>query len=422
MNAGRKRSNTLTESLIRAQLIVVVAAIVLASLGASLVGYRYLHEQVRRHLSNLARVTAIETQPALLFDQVNAAAEILRAIPAQEGVTSAELYDANGHLVASHSNPGKGLTSRLAAHLNGEQASAEVVADQTVIGEVRLRGGQEPLLRALFGLIGTDVLVIGFVSLLSIVVSRRNTRRIAMPLTHLRTIMRQAIDQRDFTQRAPLADIVEVDDLRTEFNALLDEIAHRDQTLNTQNALLRRLALHDTLTGLANRAMFERALPGTLKDCSSAQTRAALLYLDIDSFKGINDQFGHATGDRLLCEIAERLRQWLPQGAIAARIGGDEFVALITPWNGDAQADPNEFLADLQAALKPAIRTELCVIHPVVSIGMALYPEDAGDAEALLQAADKAMYTAKARHYEGANVTRWTAPDSPAFAPMQAKH
>src|SRR5262249_41132312 len=152
------------------------------------------------------------------FGDDAASDEVLRGIPANEGVTRAALVDAKGTLRASVENAPTGVIGELAERLHGEEVVANVVADRRRIGEVRLQGGQEPLLRAFLGLIAADIVVVTFIGILSFVVSRRNTRRIARPLTQLRALMHQATQQQDFTQRAPPADIIEVDDLRTQFN------------------------------------------------------------------------------------------------------------------------------------------------------------------------------------------------------------
>ncbi|HZW51347.1 MAG TPA: CHASE sensor domain-containing protein, partial [Rudaea sp.] len=215
---------TLAEHIGRAQLMVYAAAVVLATVGASIVGYHYLHQQTLAHLQNLARITAIESQAGLVFGDDSASADVLRAIPAEEGVTRAELFDAQGRLRASVANAPSGPIGALAAHFDGEQVSAPVIADKRMIGEVRLSGGEEPLLNAFLGLILADIVVVTCIGILSLFVSRRNTRRITRPLTQLRTLMHEATQQQDFTQRAPAADIAEVDDLRVQFNGLLDEI------------------------------------------------------------------------------------------------------------------------------------------------------------------------------------------------------
>ena len=402
---------TLVEHIGRAQLMVYAAAVVLATLGASIVGYHYLHQQTFAHLSNLAQITAIESQPALIFHDDAAAEEVLRAIPAEEGVTRAELFDAQGKLKARVVSEPSGPIGALAGYFDGEVVSAKVIADQRTVGSVRLQGGEGPLLNAFLGLIIADILVVTCIGILSFVVSRRNTRRIAQPLTQLRALMHQATEQQDFTQRAPAAEIIEVDDLRVQFNGLLDEIVQRDQALRANNQVLRRLAFHDPLTGLPNRAMFEPALAATLAECAAHDTRAALLYLDIDSFKSINDTFGHDVGDQLLNTIADRLRVWLPEGAMAARLGGDEFVLLIAPLPRSAEhgeAGTVKLIHALRATLERPIRLKDCIIHPGVSIGVAVYPDTATSAEALLQSSDKSMYQMKGMHYQSAAVTRWT--------------
>jgi diguanylate cyclase (GGDEF)-like protein len=403
---------TLTEHIGRAQLMVYAATVVLATIGASVVGYHYLHQQMLAHLHSLAQITAIESQPALIFEDDAAAIEVLHAIPAAEGVSQADLFDAKGQLRAHVVNAPRGLIGRLASYLGDEQVTANVSTDRRTIGTVRLQSGQENLLLAFFGLIATDIVVVTFIGLLSVVVSRRNTLRITRPLTQLRTLMHEATEQRDFTQRAPEADIAEVDDLRTQFNGLLDEIVHRDQVLRTNNQVLQRLAFHDPLTGLPNRAMFEPALDATLSECAATATKAALLYLDIDSFKAINDTFGHDTGDRLLTAIADRLRVWLPEGAMAARLGGDEFVVLISPLqgaDGRSEAGTVRLIHTLRATLERPVRVNSCVIYPGVSIGVAVYPDTASGADTLVQSADKSMYQMKGLHYQAASVTRWTA-------------
>jgi diguanylate cyclase (GGDEF)-like protein len=417
---------TLAEHIGRAQLMVYAAAVVLATIGASVVGYHYLHQQMLAHLHSLAQITAIESQPALIFADDAAASDVLHAIPAAEGVSQADVFDAKGSLRAHVVNPPLGFVAGLASYLGDEQVTANVIADRRTIGSVRLQSGQEHLLLAFIGLIAADVVVVTCIGLLSLVVSRRNTLRITRPLTQLRTLMHQATEQRDFTQRAPAADIAEVDDLRTQFNGLLDEIVHRDQVLRTNNQVLQRLAFHDPLTGLPNRAMFEPALTATLSECAAVASKAALLYLDIDSFKIINDTFGHDTGDRLLTAIADRLRVWLPEGAMAARLGGDEFVVLISPLksiDGRTEAGTVKLIHTLRATLERPVHINSCVIYPGVSIGVAVYPDSASGADTLVQSADKSMYQMKDLHYQAASVTRWTAHgQEAAIAPGPAAH
>lgn len=157
----------------------------------------------------------------------------------------------------------------------------------------------------------------------------------------------------------------------------------------------RKMATHDDLTELPRRTVFLEHLESAIARADRTGDRLALLYLDLDGFKAINDAEGHAAGDQLLRQTANRLKQALRKGDIVARIGGDEFVILQQPLAEDAQAD---WLAR---------RLEKCVTAPVdidghpvqvgLSIGIARYPEDGTQAETLMQAADQAMYGMKRR-------------------------
>ncbi|MEW6644613.1 MAG: GGDEF domain-containing protein [Pseudomonadota bacterium] len=152
-------------------------------------------------------------------------------------------------------------------------------------------------------------------------------------------------------------------------------------------------ARHDALTGLANRAELASTLKQRLTAPDGRGQSLAVLYLDLDGFKTVNDTHGHAAGDRLLEAVAKRMRQALRQGDLPARMGGDEFVALT------AVSDADEAIA-LAQRLIDAIGTayQLGLGSPArvgVSVGIAMAPASGGDAEDLLAAADAALYMAK---------------------------
>ena len=149
-----------------------------------------------------------------------------------------------------------------------------------------------------------------------------------------------------------------------------------------REARLAHQALHDPLTGLPNRALFSDRLRLALSRLRRTQTCLAVLFLDLDGFKAVNDARGHEAGDRHLVEVADRLRGVLRGGDTAARIGGDEFVVLC------------EDVAGLAEARKIADR----VVHEVpgeVSVGVALAVDGTEDPGALVRAADAAMYVVK---------------------------
>ncbi len=166
---------------------------------------------------------------------------------------------------------------------------------------------------------------------------------------------------------------------------------------------LEYLATHDTLTGLPNRALLYDRLQQAITQCARAKKLAAILFIDLDRFKIINDTLGHAAGDIVLKGVAERLRGCLREGDSVARNGGDEFTVVLPMLNdpGDAALIAQKVLATLvQSFMLNA--GELLAGHPNEevfiggSIGISLYPSDGSDADSLLKNADAAMYKAKA--------------------------
>lgn len=176
--------------------------------------------------------------------------------------------------------------------------------------------------------------------------------------------------------------------LGDDFNALLDELERRQSLLEEKNAQLTHSALHDSLTGLPNRAHFEHFLQEALARAHASAQPMALLFLDNDGFKQVNDTYGHAAGDVLLAEVARRVQAQLRPGGLAARLGGDEFAVVMAPV---------ATLPDAEAIAAPLRLASGVELHPAASIGVALFPQQGSDMEALLRAADVAMYHVKGR-------------------------
>ncbi|BCX80735.1 hypothetical protein MIT9_P0311 [Methylomarinovum caldicuralii] len=179
-------------------------------------------------------------------------------------------------------------------------------------------------------------------------------------------------------------------DLPAEVEAVLGQRAD----LQRRNHQLRRiaaLAYRDPLTGLPNRRYLEVYLPRVLAKARRKSRPLALFMMDLDGFKGVNDRFGHATGDRLLIQVAGVLRGRLRRGDLLVRLGGDEFVAVVGSML--SPEDDARLAADLIGTVAGAVPPEQDV---GLSIGIARYPEHGTEAAGLLQRADQALYRAKA--------------------------
>ena len=169
----------------------------------------------------------------------------------------------------------------------------------------------------------------------------------------------------------------------------------RDVTaLHQAEEALRFLAHYDPLTRLANRAMFNERLGNALATARQQEHRLALLFIDINDFKQINDNHGHSVGDRVLCIVARRLEDCVGKNGTVARMGGDEFTVLLTDHpSPEAIA---EHVANILAAMAEPLGVQLPGVDaPSCSIGVACFPEDGHDADLLLRHADGNMYQVK---------------------------
>ncbi|MFI9188769.1 putative bifunctional diguanylate cyclase/phosphodiesterase [Streptomyces californicus] len=151
--------------------------------------------------------------------------------------------------------------------------------------------------------------------------------------------------------------------------------------------------LRDPLTGLPNRQWLLERTWSALEDAESIGTRSALVLIDLDRFRAVNDTLGHLAGDRLLLQIAERLRLALPRGAEAARLGGDEFAVLLP--HTDSTTSAQQVARHLVAELSSPLDLDGLTLVLEASAGVAVYPDHSLDAEGLLRRADVAMYQAK---------------------------
>lgn len=178
---------------------------------------------------------------------------------------------------------------------------------------------------------------------------------------------------------------------------LLERMAHLAAIAMEQQkrlARIRFLALHDPLTGLPNRSLLNEHLNRNLRRARRENTSFALMFIDLDGFKQINDRYGHDAGDDLLSMLSGRMVEQLRSSDICARIGGDEFVVLLEKTGGPEAAE--QVAEKLLSCLSRPVKRGQQSLQVSASIGIALYPEDGDSSDTLLTRADDAMYRAKA--------------------------
>ena len=191
----------------------------------------------------------------------------------------------------------------------------------------------------------------------------------------------------------PLKRTDEIGVLARCFDRLRREIRSQMDALHVKQRELVHLATHDVLTGLPNRMLFMEKLERAIQDATRRREGLAVLFVDLDRFKQINDQFGHAVGDKVLVAVALRLKQVLHSADVVARLGGDEFIVLI---EGPRSAEAAPGIASrIMTTLNEEIVMDGQGMTVGASIGISQFPDDSGTAEELLLNADAAMYAAK---------------------------
>ena len=191
----------------------------------------------------------------------------------------------------------------------------------------------------------------------------------------------------------PLKRTDEIGVLARCFDRLRREIKAQMDALHAKQRELVHLATHDVLTGLPNRMLFMQKLESAIEEARRRDEGLAVLFVDLDRFKQINDQFGHSVGDKVLGAVARRLKQVLFAADVIARLGGDEFIVLI---EGPHVAELAPGIASrIMDALNETLLVDGQSMTVGASIGISQFPDDSGTAEELLLNADAAMYAAK---------------------------
>ncbi|GAA0695438.1 hypothetical protein GCM10009104_23960 [Marinobacterium maritimum] len=352
---------------------------------------------------------------ALTFGDRAAARQTLSTLSSEDNVVAAALYDHAGQRFAAYRKGPLALPATPPAQATGEHEGAlyivqPIVHDHETIGQImilsELSNWQQQQVQRMSVVLGLFLVSVLVASILSDVAQGVVTG----PILNLANTARRITKTRNYQLRAEKLSRDEIGELADDFNEMLHQIQSRDEELRSIQAqleekvqertaeleeLTRQLehqAFHDTLTGLANRATFDNNLMTAIHYAQRRGSQLAVMFLDLDRFKEVNDTLGHGVGDRLLVEMSTRLHNCLRQSDTLARLGGDEFAVLLMDADVDATAEVAHKL--VQAIDHPAV-IDGYNLQVTTSIGISLYPCDGTEASALLKNADTAMYHSK---------------------------
>ncbi|PWB35466.1 diguanylate cyclase [Pseudomonas sp. SDI] len=397
--AGRARP-TLRSALGRGHLSVALLAVGLAGVLLTLLGVLALRVYANHNLHLIARSINYTVEAAVVFNDSSAANEALALIASTEEVADAKVFDDDGELLARWQRSNDGVFDQIeravARTLLEEPINMPVLHQGKRVGRIELIGQGGSLVRFLLSGLAGIVLCTVLSAVSALYLSRRLFGDIVRPLRNLANVAHAARRERSFERRVPPTQIAELNALGHDFNALLDELEVWQSHLQSENETLAHQASHDSLTGLPNRAFFEGRLSRSVRNAAKHGEQLAVLFLDSDRFKQVNDVYGHAAGDEVLIAVASRVRAQLRENDLVARLGGDEFAVLLSPLHTreDAQRISEKIVASMRLPVRLA---DGKTVQTSLSVGLAFYPNDGHTPADLLNAADTAMYEAK-RH------------------------
>ena len=364
----------------RMELTVLLASgMALGTLTASLLVSDNISSRalLQNRLSTLADVVGQNSTAALNFEDPPAAVEVLEALRAEPPVVSACLYDVSGKLFAQYQRQrGHGDCPPVLAQIHGTNrdypsVNRPVMRHAELVGTLLLTSDLQDLDKGRRHLL----LIAGFLAMLALIVGgvsgRFLQRKISRPIFELAQAMDAVTVGQNFAVRVSQAGTDEIVQLGKGFNAMLSELERRDAAKRNAEAKLQFQAFNDVLTGLPNRRLFSDRLSQVLATAQRESHILALLYIDLDGFKLVNDSLGHSIGDALLVQVATRLRTRVRQSDTLARLGGDEFTVVLG--NLHKKEEASMVAKDLLDALAEPFLIEGHQLTIGASIGISIF-------------------------------------------------
>lgn len=395
--------------------LLIVSLITLLTISSmSFLMYGSMQDDYRKDAATLSALLAQSVNSALLSLDAKAAQRALDGLRTVRDVLRAEIYDKSGHLFASYARKDNGFKAprifdpsqyQEAAHfgslaLDNVAPVLSLSPDKEQIGIITIRLDLIKAYTHLAYQIGA-ILLAGLLSLsLIAVLLTKLQKSITLPLLSLSEAMHKVSKYGDFSARATLVSQDEIGELASGFNRMLDELSKREESLHQElkerrliEGRLSEIANFDSVSNLPNRNSFNSQIDRALINYKYDLEKFALMFVDLDNFKYVNDTFGHHAGDLLLARVAERLRGLLRQEDYIARLGGDEFAIIMSDFADISQI--SIVSSKILTALQQPFFLEGHEAFIGASIGITICPDNGEDREALQQQADSAMYHAK---------------------------
>ena len=367
--------------------------------------YQYIDgtKIVKYQNRTFAKVLAQNIAPALLFKDEKNIQDSLSSLKYAKDILEAYAVDSNGKILGTyvHIEPYKENKTIKQLKLKEQQfwqgselyTVTPVIVEKKTIGYLILVHSMNKFIMHLL----MQTFFITLIVLISILLTSKYykilSRKILGPISELNESTTKIITTKTLNTHVKVHNNDEIGELAKNFNIMITELEKYHEELGRQKDMLAYKANHDELTDLPNRALFNDRLAVAIQKADRNKSALGVFFLDIDYFKQINDQYGHDIGDEILKRFAHRLRDCLRRADTLARIGGDEFMVIVEE-NTDLTTSQTVAKKIIEAMQQPIELGESKLMIST-SIGIAIYPNDAKNAQDLIKNADMAMYAAK---------------------------
>ncbi len=428
LSLGMSRWRTLSVAAKIRGMIMLTTALALLASSSVLVGFEVLSSRsaLVERISVLAEFVGTHVTAALSFDDEKTAQLMLQSMKAGHDVVMAQIYDEQGNLFAS-SNMGAPLSVTeqyedgardvrrgVLGHrfsLRSLHLVTAINLDNAQIGVLYVQASLDTLYRQIIGYLAS-VLTVWIAVLMAIYgLSARLHHRVSGPIGTLLQGMKAISAEQNFSLRIPVSDSDEIGAIIHGFNDMVCTLEERNAEIEQKSQEINKHAFFDALTGLPNRRFLMEHLGKELERTRRYGHSGALIFLDLDHFKTINDSLGHSTGDSLLVQVSNRLKGALRKTDIVSRVGGDEFIILLSGLSlNDATAAKNALMLveGLRHHIAEPYEIEGRMLYTSASIGITLFNSGNHDVGDIIKQADLAMYRAKE---DGRNLTQFFSAD-----------
>jgi diguanylate cyclase (GGDEF)-like protein len=347
-----------------------------------------------KRTTGFAEIVAMNSASALAFKDVDRAEEVIATVMRAPNVIAVRMLDNAGAVLAETSRTEPATT---VAHplLRSTQsiAAVQVKSGNDTLGTVELTLSSNAKMQALWMFTAASLAIIAIMMVLLWIIARPIEKRISRPLLAFSVITRRIRETGNYALRVPSITVRELRGLSDDFNAMLQTIEKASDDVNERNSALSKMAYADPLTGAANRSRLFEQLGESVQAYGRTREPFVLIGIDLDNFKPLNDTLGHNVGDLFLKEAVKRCQEALRSHDTFARMGGDEFIALI-PNVGDPDI-AMKVARKLHAAIIAANCVHKLEVKCSSSMGLGIFPRDGQTTHELMARVDAAMYRAK---------------------------